>query len=884
MNEGGTLKAKRTEHLISRIPATVATAATFKMPAKAFQAFQRTVHTQRRKNSYNNGHRPGNAWSYTWRSRYESGGSSTSTNTNTSTHLFTQRSGRRVLQSLLLYFATLLTLANAQNTEQLQIVPIAGESTFFYVGCYTARTDLLKESIYSKTPQTCVEICEHQNFSYAILSAERCFCMNNIIWKDRQDDKLCNIRCLADKSQYCGGVGVHSYYSTIWATKTTPHNLRTDNVTEYTITIVWDSHMSPSKVFVVDGEAAAIKPVQEITNFRIRTHVLHTYSTLPFFPQPEFIVQGMETSFEITDLHPATEYNITVEAMCAELVCGNGSLRATTEVGVPSPLPPQPRVIRTTESTMTIEIPPMRNDNGPLSRVVVIVERIDASLSQPFDTELLGNWQKAQNDGLPYYITAQLDYNGPNDNRTRQFIVGDGRRYGPYLNVPLNTTGADIHLSLGLVSTLNGVTKTLYTRGSHDQHSITVDNFKYATFDSGRASIIALTVTCIVFAICLVLSVFTYFYLRYKTCQARGGLNRDAHEMTMQQPIIERENNGFVVEDELLPAENFRQQLDVLISALDPSKRLPRNALRMNVNDIFADGRYGEVITGKFISAALPEASADCQLHVLALDDLQGKEQAHLLRDFRNLSKLQRHEHLLDFYGISSSTDWFYLVFEHQTVSLKRRLIESRRVPNTAPMQRITALSEELVLQWIYEIASALEYLSSCKVVHKQLCSHNIFVTADAKLKVSVFGPIPYVQNEKKIDITRWLAPEALRYQHYSVKSDVWSFACVAWELCTLGGTLYANITNTQQLLDAIKSGSRPAQPSFVFQDLYQLLLNCWQLEPSERINFEEIAYNVRQLMTSPRHALCFDRVPELPGNNVLDTLPYYMPMLEMLN
>lgn len=452
LNEGGTLKAKRTEHLISRIPATVATAATFKMPAKAFQAFQRTVHTQRRKNSYNNGHRPGNAWSYTWRSRYESGGSSTSTNTNTSTHLFTQRSGRRVLQSLLLYFATLLTLANAQNTEQLQIVPIAGESTFFYVGCYTARTDLLKESIYSKTPQTCVEICEHQNFSYAILSAERCFCMNNIIWKDRQDDKLCNIRCLADKSQYCGGVGVHSYYSTIWATKTTPHNLRTDNVTEYTITIVWDSHMSPSKVFVVDGEAAAIKPVQEITNFRIRTHVLHTYSTLPFFPQPEFIVQGMETSFEITDLHPATEYNITVEAMCAELVCGNGSLRATTEVGVPSPLPPQPRVIRTTESTMTIEIPPMRNDNGPLSRVVVIVERIDASLSQPFDTELLGNWQKAQNDGLPYYITAQLDYNGPNDNRTRQFIVGDGRRYGPYLNVPLNTTGADIHLSLGLVS------------------------------------------------------------------------------------------------------------------------------------------------------------------------------------------------------------------------------------------------------------------------------------------------------------------------------------------------------------------------------------------------------------------------------------------------
>ncbi|XP_067617277.1 putative inactive tyrosine-protein kinase Wsck [Eurosta solidaginis] len=845
---------------------------------------------QRKKKVYynNSSHRPGNACSHTC--------SRSSNNTNTTnrsstrfltTTTTTQHRSYRLMQFAvtLIFIIFFFNFNEAQTSEHLQIVPIIGESTFYYVGCYTARTDLLKESIYAKTPRTCVEICEHKTFSYAILSAERCFCTHNIISQDRLDDKLCNTRCLADKSQYCGGVGVHSYYSTIWAAQTAPRNLRLANVTENTITIAWDMHVAPSQAFVAANTETGTmnsKSVQEITNFLIRTHVLHTYSALPFFPQPEFIVQGMETTFEITDLHPATEYNITVEAMCAQLICGSDSLLAHTMVGVPSPMPPQPRVLRTTETEMTIEIPQMRNDNGPLSKVLVIVERIDPALSQPFDTELLGSWQKAQDDGLPYYIAAELDYNGPEDNRTRVFVVGDGKSYGSYVNVPLNTTNADIHLSLGLVSTLDGITKTLYTRSSHDQHTITFDNFQYATFDAGRASIIALVVTCIIFTICLVLSVFTYFYLRYKTCQARLGMNRNAHEMTMQQPIIERENNGFMTEDELLPAENFRQQLDALISALDKTKHLPRNALRMNVNDVIAEGRYGEVITGKFISADLPEASADCQLHVLALDDLQGKEQAHLLRDFRNLSKLQRHEHILDFYGISASADWFYMVFEHETVSLKRRLIESRRVPSSAPMQRITALSEELVLQWIYEISSAFEYLSKFKVVHKELCSHNVYVTADAKLKVSLFGPIPYVQNEKRIDITRWLAPEALRYQHFSVKSDVWAFACVAWECCTLGGTLYANITNTQQLLEAIKSGSRPARPTYVFQDLYQLLLNCWQLEPSERINFDEIAYNVRQLMTSPRHALCFDRTTDAPDNNVLDTLPYYMPMLEM--
>src|SRR5690625_4961999 len=37
--------------------------------------------------------------------------------------------------------------------------------TYYYVGCFTARTDLLKESVYAKTPLTCIEICQRQNYS-----------------------------------------------------------------------------------------------------------------------------------------------------------------------------------------------------------------------------------------------------------------------------------------------------------------------------------------------------------------------------------------------------------------------------------------------------------------------------------------------------------------------------------------------------------------------------------------------------------------------------------------------------------------------------------------------------------------------------------------------
>lgn len=91
-----------------------------------------------------------------------------------------------------------------------------------------------------------------------------------------------------------------------------------------------------------------------------------------------------------------------------------------------------------------------------------------------------------------------------------------------------------------------------------------------------------------------------------------------------------------------------------------------------------------------------------------------------------------------------------------------------------------------------------------------------------------------------------------------------------------IGATLYANITS-QDLLSRIKNGARPEQPSFVYDDLYQLLLNCWEIDPSERPSFTELKTALKHLMTEPRHALSFDRRDGV-------VLPYYLPLLEIKN
>lgn len=150
-------------------------------------------------------------------------------------------------------------------------------------------------------------------------------------------------------------------------------------------------------------------------------------------------------------------------------------------------------------------------------------------------------------------------------------------------------------------------------------------------------------------------------------------------------------------------------------------------------------------------------------------------------------------------------------------------------------------------------------------------------MNANDEPKLSIFGPTLYIEGRKLVDLARYQAPEVLRYQHHTTKSDVWSFACLCWELATVGGTLLSNVVSSD-LMSRIRTGSRPEQTPFIYNDLYQLLLNCWELEPGDRLEMLEVASSLKQMLqTSPKHVLSFDRHDGL-------TLPYYLPLLEIKN
>ena len=76
------------------------------------------------------------------------------------------------------------------------------------------------------------------------------------------------------------------------------------------------------------------------------------------------------------------------------------------------------------------------------------------------------DYKKAKAYGLNYWIAAEFDesYMG-RDAKNIEFVVGDNKTYGGYLNFGPLPPKRDFHVSLGVVSTLNQVTKVSYAKG-----------------------------------------------------------------------------------------------------------------------------------------------------------------------------------------------------------------------------------------------------------------------------------------------------------------------------------------------------------------------------------------------------------------------------------
>lgn len=92
----------------------------------------------------------------------------------------------------------------------------------------------------------------------------------------------------------------------------------------------------------------------------------------------------------------------------------------------------------------------------------------------------------------------------------------------------------------------------------------------------------------------------------------------------------------------------------------------------------------------------------------------------------------------------------------------------------------------------IYQLAKALKYLHSARLIHRDLKPSNVLVNSNCTIKLCDFGLVRSLNQGKDSGAvltegvaTRWYrSPEVLLgSKSYSTPADIWSFGCIVYEI-----------------------------------------------------------------------------------------------------
>ena len=106
-------------------------------------------------------------------------------------------------------------------------------------------------------------------------------------------------------------------------------------------------------------------------------------------------------------------------------------------------------------------------------------------------------------------------------------------------------------------------------------------------------------------------------------------------------------------------------------------------------------------------------------------------------------------------------------------------------------------MAELMYAAFLVQTASAVQYIHSKKVLHRDLKTQNIFIAKGGIVKLGDFGISKVLEKTDQFATTvtgtpYYMAPEICTNQPYTYKSDIWSLGCVLYEMCTLKWVLAA--------------------------------------------------------------------------------------------
>ena len=177
-------------------------------------------------------------------------------------------------------------------------------------------------------------------------------------------------------------------------------------------------------------------------------------------------------------------------------------------------------------------------------------------------------------------------------------------------------------------------------------------------------------------------------------------------------------------------------------------------------------------------------------------------------------------------------------------LSLVMEYCEGGDLASRIASNRDRPFAEEQILQWLAQLALALHHVHERGVLHRDLKTQNVFLTAAGQIKLGDFGIAKQIAPQSAptlsgaltatcVGTPYYMSPELFRGEAYGGKSDAWALGCVLFELVARRRAFQS--PNLNSLSVKVMRGEHGPLPPCYSSSLHDLVRSLLAVQPSNR-------------------------------------------------
>ncbi|XP_050633757.1 serine/threonine-protein kinase Nek11 isoform X2 [Macaca thibetana thibetana] len=237
-------------------------------------------------------------------------------------------------------------------------------------------------------------------------------------------------------------------------------------------------------------------------------------------------------------------------------------------------------------------------------------------------------------------------------------------------------------------------------------------------------------------------------------------------------------------------------------------------------------------------------------LKEISVGELNPNETVQANLEAQLLSKLD-HPAIVKFHASFVEQDNFCIITEYcEGRDLDYKIQEYKEAGKIFP--------DNQIIEWFIQLLLGVDYMHERRILHRDLKSKNIFLKNNL-LKIGDFGVSRLLMGSCDLATTltgtpHYMSPEALKHQGYDTKSDIWSLACILYEMCCMNHAFAGS--SFLSIVLKIVEGDTPSLPERYPKELNAIMESMLNKNPSLRpsaIEILKIPYIDEQL----QHLMC---------------------------